>query len=70
MAKKKFHLGWFMNFVADIWNEPFSQRRDRRGTVSFTWKWRGPWSALASTTLWSKTSCAFRRRWEGPLKFI
>jgi len=24
MAQKKFHMGWFMNFVADIWNEPFS----------------------------------------------
>jgi long-chain alkane monooxygenase len=24
MAKKKFHLGWFMNFVSDIWNEPFA----------------------------------------------
>jgi long-chain alkane monooxygenase len=24
MAGKKFHLGWFMNFVADIWNEPFA----------------------------------------------
>src|ERR1017187_7641841 len=24
MANKKFHLGWFMNFVADIWNEPFA----------------------------------------------
>ena len=24
MAQKKFHLGWFMNFVADLWNEPFA----------------------------------------------
>lgn len=24
MANKKFHLGWFMNFVSDIWNEPFA----------------------------------------------
>jgi len=24
MAAKKFHLGWFMNFVPDLWNEPFA----------------------------------------------
>ncbi len=24
MAAKRFHLGWFMNFVADLWNEPFA----------------------------------------------
>jgi len=24
MAQKKFHLGWFMNFVPDLWNEPFA----------------------------------------------
>lgn len=24
MARKKFHLGWFTNFVQDEWNEPFS----------------------------------------------
>lgn len=23
MAPKKFHLGWFMNFTADLWNGPF-----------------------------------------------
>ncbi len=23
MAAKKFHLGWFMNFTADLWNGPF-----------------------------------------------
>lgn len=24
MAPKKFHLGWFMNFTADWWNQPFA----------------------------------------------
>jgi FMN-dependent oxidoreductase (nitrilotriacetate monooxygenase family) len=24
MPAKRFHLGWFMNFVADLWNEPFA----------------------------------------------
>jgi len=24
MPAKKFHLGWFMNFVPDLWNEPFA----------------------------------------------
>lgn len=24
MAARKFHLGWFMNFVSDLWNEPFA----------------------------------------------
>lgn len=25
MAKKRFHLGWFMNFTPDEWREPFGQ---------------------------------------------
>lgn len=25
MARKKFHLGWFMNFTPDEWREPFGQ---------------------------------------------
>ncbi len=24
MARKRFHLGWFMNFTADFWNGPFA----------------------------------------------
>jgi len=24
MAAKRFHLGWFMNFTPDLWNEPFA----------------------------------------------
>ncbi|HUW80016.1 MAG TPA: FMNH2-dependent monooxygenase, partial [Acidocella sp.] len=25
MTKKRFHLGWFMNFTPDEWREPFGQ---------------------------------------------
>lgn len=25
MKDKKFHLGWFMNFTADMWTGPFEQ---------------------------------------------
>ena len=31
MAAKPFHLGWFMNFTPDEWNDPFAGRRHALG---------------------------------------
>jgi hypothetical protein len=55
MAAKPFHLGWFLNFVADEWNGPWGSEKTRLRRTS-------AWTSSTSTTSATSLVPALQRR--------